>query len=54
VVEHALRNGVKRIGMPRIGCGIGGLRWEDVRPLVERAARDVDIVAVEWAKGAKR
>ena len=52
VVEHAQRNGVKRIGMPRIGCGLGGLSWDDVRPLVERAAKDVDIVVVEWAKSA--
>lgn len=44
MVEHARRNGVRRIGMPRIGCGIGGLRWSDVRPMVVLAARDVEIV----------
>lgn len=37
---------VKRIGICRVGTGYGGLRWEDVRPLIERAARDVDIVVV--------
>ncbi len=24
------------IAMPRLGCGLGGLKWDDVRPLVER------------------
>jgi len=27
---------------------------DDVRPLVERTAKDVDIVVVEWAKEARR
>ena len=48
------QHGVRRIGMPRIGCGLGGLSWDDVRPLVERTAKDVDIVVVEWAKEARR
>ena len=30
MVEHALDNGIDHIAMPRIGCGIGGLRWQDV------------------------
>lgn len=54
MTARAWHDRVKRIGMPRLGCGLGGLDWRDVRPLVERAAQHVDIVVVEWAKGAKR
>lgn len=32
--------GIERIAMPRIGCGIGGLHWEDVEPLLFAAAAD--------------
>ncbi len=32
--EHAAAHGVGRIVMPRIGCGLDGLRWEDVRALL--------------------
>ena len=55
-LAHARGKGVQRIGLPQIGCGYGGLRYEDVRPLIEAAARDVDIVVVEWTgeKGATR
>src|SRR5579863_1959322 len=30
--------GIRRIGMPRIGCGIGGLEWVEVRMIVELLA----------------
>ena len=32
--------GLDRIAMPRIGCGIGGLDWEKVEPLLERLASE--------------
>lgn len=30
--------GITSIAIPALGCGNGGLAWEDVRPLIERAA----------------
>lgn len=30
--------GIQRVGLPRIGCGLGGLRWEDVHPLLKKVA----------------
>lgn len=56
-VEHSLRLavgncatiGIKSIGLPRIGCGIGGLDWADVKAIMEKVAGEfpsVDVVAV--------
>jgi len=28
---------VRSIALPRLGCGLGGLDWNDVRPKIEAA-----------------
>jgi len=33
--------GINSIAIPPLGCGLGGLRWDDVRPLIERAFRGI-------------
>jgi O-acetyl-ADP-ribose deacetylase (regulator of RNase III) len=38
VVTNDLDPAPKSIAIPALGCGYGGLAWEDVRPLIERAA----------------
>jgi O-acetyl-ADP-ribose deacetylase (regulator of RNase III) len=36
-VDFLKRRGVvKRVAFPMLGCGAGGLDWEDVRPVMER------------------
>ncbi len=35
--------GIKEISFPRLGCGNGGLDWEDVRPLMERYLQPLPI-----------
>lgn len=35
--------GITDIAFPRLGCGNGGLNWEDVRPLMERYLRPLPI-----------
>ncbi len=35
-----------RIGMPRIGCGLGGLNWNMVMPLIEYEAERVPAVEI--------
>lgn len=37
------RLGVTEISFPRLGCGNGGLDWEDVRPVMERYLCDLPI-----------
>ena len=37
-----------RVGIPAIGCGIGGLKMEHLEPVVDRECKDTDIVLVEF------
>lgn len=37
---------VSSIAVPALGCGLGGLRWEDVEPLIHRAAAATP--SVDW------
>ena len=32
--EHAVNNQVKNIAMPKIGCGLDRLEWNNVRKLI--------------------
>ena len=36
--------------IPKIGCGIGGLKWEHVEDVINLATFDIDIVVVEYKK----
>lgn len=42
---------VRHIYLPRLGCGIGGLQWKDVRKVIREAARDINITVVIPEKG---
>lgn len=43
------------IGIPRVGCGIGGLVWEEVMPLFYEGLGDhADLVFVEYSDGRKK
>jgi O-acetyl-ADP-ribose deacetylase (regulator of RNase III) len=35
LVADVRRLGVRSIGVPPLGCGLGGLNWRDVRPMIE-------------------
>lgn len=40
---------VSELAIPRIGCGIGGLNWEDVRGVIEKSKPDSDFTVVVYS-----
>lgn len=38
--------GIKSIAVPPLGCGLGGLSWNDVRPMIEKALEPLSGVQV--------
>ncbi|OWY33703.1 type II toxin-antitoxin system antitoxin DNA ADP-ribosyl glycohydrolase DarG [Herbaspirillum aquaticum] len=47
LVYQVQKLGIHSIAVPPLGCGYGGLSWDDVRPLIEEAFNDVPEVAVK-------
>lgn len=43
VERYSEGNNIERFMAPRIGCGIGGLDWKDVKPLFEQSSLDWEI-----------
>ncbi|XP_070766878.1 ADP-ribose glycohydrolase OARD1 isoform X2 [Enoplosus armatus] len=41
--SHCVLNGVKRISMPRIGCGLDRLRWERVSEMLDQVFRHTNV-----------
>jgi len=55
MIEYGLRSlrynvssvyNIKSIAIPALGCGLGGLNWKEVRPLIEDALAELDDVRV--------
>lgn len=46
LVQEVKRLGIKSIAVPPLGCGNGGLEWDEVRPLIEKAFAEVPDVKV--------
>lgn len=38
MMDHMAIQGIEQVAMPRIGCGLGGLAWNDVRDIIESVA----------------
>jgi O-acetyl-ADP-ribose deacetylase (regulator of RNase III) len=43
LAQEAQKEGWKQIALPRLATGVGGLAWEDVKPLIEKQLGDLDI-----------
>ncbi|MDH4286587.1 MAG: Appr-1-p processing protein [Gallionella sp.] len=58
---HALRAFVQKekvpsVALPRLACGVGGLNWDDVKPLIEKHLGDLGIpvyIYANYQKGVK-
>ncbi|HYP02286.1 MAG TPA: macro domain-containing protein [Pyrinomonadaceae bacterium] len=46
LIDVVRRREIKSIAVPPLGCGNGGLRWSDVRPLIEAAFAELPGVRV--------
>jgi O-acetyl-ADP-ribose deacetylase (regulator of RNase III) len=52
LIEDVRRLGIRSIAVPPLGCGLGGLSWEQVRPMIESAFNalpDVQVMVYEPA-----
>jgi O-acetyl-ADP-ribose deacetylase (regulator of RNase III) len=50
MMQLAERSGVNSIAMPKIGAGLGGLKWEDVKAVIEKVSSThptIDLYVVE-------
>jgi len=43
LVENYKKEGIKSLALPALGCGLGGLDWEDVGPILVRYLSVLDI-----------
>lgn len=50
MLSHAEKIGIGSIGVPQIGCGIGGLEWPKVKSILKKHAENspVDVVAYTY------
>ena len=46
LVAEVRRLGIHSIALPPLGCGLGGLNWQEVRPRIEKAFSDLPNVRV--------
>lgn len=44
--DHAVRNGIRTIGMPRIGAGLGRLPWPEVERVIETALGNRELTVI--------
>ncbi|MDQ3339082.1 MAG: macro domain-containing protein [Myxococcota bacterium] len=44
LVKQVEARGIESLAMPALGCGLGGLEWKDVRPLIVAAGERVPSV----------
>ncbi|XP_038057758.1 ADP-ribose glycohydrolase OARD1-like isoform X2 [Patiria miniata] len=48
MAEHCVRNNVQSVSMPRIGCGLDGLRWDRVAAVIRDTLGRTDITVTVY------
>ena len=48
--DDLVRSGIRRLGMPRIGCGLDGLEWSKVKDIIESVFKGTEIDIVVCVK----
>lgn len=55
LVDTIKRLNIHSIAVPPLGCGLGGLDWTDIRPLIESTlGRLTDVRVLVFAPGARK
>lgn len=57
LIEDVRRLGIRSIAVPPLGCGLGGLNWRDVRPMIENSFSELPRrarAAVSAGRAARR
>lgn len=56
LVEEIKQRKIESVAIPPLGCGLGGLQWNDVYPLIETALREIpEVTALVYPpRGAPR
>jgi O-acetyl-ADP-ribose deacetylase (regulator of RNase III) len=49
LVEHYREMGIASLALPALGCGLGGLEWRDVQPMMEQELSRLDISVEIWS-----
>lgn len=47
LVQEVISRSITSIAIPPLGCGLGGLRWDEVKPRIEKAFTTLDKVNVQ-------
>lgn len=50
MLSYAQQNNISKIALPKIGAGLGGLEWDDVKFVIDKVAKDypkTDMIIVE-------
>jgi len=48
LMEELQKLGLKEVAIPKIGCGIGGLEWKDVREIVEEVSENYGVTVLVY------